>query len=175
MLSRQACLLHSRPGRCGATSAWCCGTGNTGRLVYSRTYLVHSQTPREDGGRGHRGLRRGQTHPKTANRFRVRSNLANVMQVDHRPVISTLPRKNPEHFYHQLQWTGRTFFVVLFPLVVTVFAFLGWCVSSSSTSSCSVAFSLRGTTDVLPLVPVQRQSVELPATTVGEWRRRHSL
>ena len=26
-----------------------------------------------------------------------------------------------------------------------------------------------------PLVPVQRQSTELPATTVGEWRRRHSL
>ena len=27
----------------------------------------------------------------------------------------------------------------------------------------------------IPLVPVQRWSIELPATTVGEWRRRHSL
>ena len=26
-----------------------------------------------------------------------------------------------------------------------------------------------------PLLPVQRRSAELPATTVGEWRRRHSL
>ena len=34
------------------------------------TCLVHSQTPR-DYGRGHRGVRRGQTLPKTASRFRV--------------------------------------------------------------------------------------------------------
>ena len=36
-------------------------------------------------------------------------------------------------------------------------------------SSCSVQQTLS------LLVPVQRQSIELPATTDGEWRRRHSL
>ena len=36
---------------------------------------------------------------------------------------------------------------------------------------------LRRTTDVVPflVVPVWLRSMELPATTVGEWRRRHSL
>ena len=34
---------------------------------------------------------------------------------------------------------------------------------------------LRRTTVTVPLVPVQMRSMELPATTVGEWRRRHSL
>ena len=33
----------------------------------------------------------------------------------------------------------------------------------------------RRTPDTVPFVPVQLQSMELPATTVGEWWRRHSL
>ena len=37
------------------------------------------------------------------------------------------------------------------------------------------AFVLRRFTDTVPLAPVQLQSMELPATTVGEWWRRHSL
>ena len=61
MLLRQPCQLHFCPRRCGDTSAYCCGTGNFGRLVYSGTYLVHSQTPLNYGGRCHRGLGRGQT------------------------------------------------------------------------------------------------------------------
>ena len=34
---------------------------------------------------------------------------------------------------------------------------------------------VRRTSDISPLVPVQRWSIELPATTVGERRRRRSL
>ena len=37
--------LHLCLRRCGDTSACCCGTGNPIRLVYHRTFLVHSQTP----------------------------------------------------------------------------------------------------------------------------------
>ena len=36
-------------------------------------------------------------------------------------------------------------------------------------------FSQRGASNIFPVVLVQRQSIELLATTVGEWRRRHSL
>ena len=42
-------------------------------------------------------------------------------------------------------------------------------------SSARLALLLRLTSDTFPLLPVQRQSDELPATTVGECRRRHSL
>ena len=34
---------------------------------------------------------------------------------------------------------------------------------------------VRSTPDAVPLVPVQLQSMELPATTVGEWRRHYFL
>ena len=37
------------------------------------------------------------------------------------------------------------------------------------------ALFLHSTPDAVPLVPVQLQSMELPATTVGEWWRHHSL
>ena len=38
-----------------------------------------------------------------------------------------------------------------------------------------VALSVIGASDIFPLLHVHQQSIELPATTVGEWRRRHSL
>ena len=82
-------------------------------------FLDFSRSP-EDAMRRHQGLRRGQTHPKTANRFRVRSNIACVMQVDARPAMSTQPRKNPGHFYLQIQWPGRTESVVFASAVASL-------------------------------------------------------
>ena len=46
-----------------------------------------------------------------------------------------------------------------------------------SLRSLALPSFLRRTPDtaLAPFVPVQSQSTELPATTVGEWRRRHTL
>ena len=42
-------------------------------------------------------------------------------------------------------------------------------------SPCPPFDTVHQTLSLGPLAPVQPQSIELPATTVGEWRRRHSL